>query len=130
MSSTTDISSTSLLGFSKEDLEHYVTNAGEKPYRVKQILEWIYKQRIDTIEEMSNLPAGLRDKLTSEFHLNDLQHVETKGSKDTTRKFLFRLHDGRYVESVLIPANPALYGFLLLMGLVFFLVAVWRFRFE
>ncbi|MFM2243691.1 MAG: rRNA ((2503)-C(2))-methyltransferase RlmN, partial [Verrucomicrobiota bacterium] len=35
---------------------------------------------------------------------------QTQGSADTTRKFLFRLHDGRYVESVLIPANPALYG--------------------
>jgi 23S rRNA (adenine2503-C2)-methyltransferase len=39
-----------------------------------------------------------------------LEHHTTQGSGDTTRKFLFRLHDGRYVESVLIPANPALYG--------------------
>lgn len=93
-----------------EDLAQYVSDAGEKPYRVKQILEWIYKQRIEDIGEMTNLPAGLRDKMTAEFHLNSLQHVETKGSADTTRKFLFRLHDGRYVETVFIPASKGLNG--------------------
>ena len=93
-----------------EDLGQYVQDAGEKPYRVKQILEWIYKQRINNIEEMTNLPANLRDKMTAEFHLNDLKHVETKGSADTTRKFLFRLHDGRYVETVFIPASKGLNG--------------------
>jgi 23S rRNA (adenine2503-C2)-methyltransferase len=59
---------------------------------------------------MSNLPAALREKLTTSFRLGALEHTHTQGSADTTRKFLFRLHDGRYVESVLIPANPALYG--------------------
>ena len=70
---------------------------GEKPYRVKQTMEWIYKQRISDIEEMSNLPANLRKHLSDTYYLNDLQHIETKGAADTTRKFLFRLHDGRYV---------------------------------
>lgn len=42
--------------------------------------------------------------------MSSLEHNKTQGSEDTTRKFLFKLHDGRYVESVLIPANPALYG--------------------
>lgn len=110
MSSSTDIATTSLLGLSKDDLEKYAADAGEKSYRVKQLLDWIYKQRVESIEEMSNLPAGLRDKLATEFHLNDLQHVETKGSADTTRKFLFRLHDGRYVETVFIPASKGLNG--------------------
>lgn len=110
MSSSTDIATTSLLGLSKDDLEKYAADVGEKSYRVKQLLDWIYKQRVESIEEMSNLPAGLRDKLAAEFHLNDLQHVETKGSADTTRKFLFRLHDGRYVETVFIPASKGLNG--------------------
>ena len=83
---------------------------GEKPYRVKQALEWIYKQRVNNIDEMSNLPAALREQLTESYHLNDLDHIETKGAADTTRKFLFRLHDGRYVETVFIPASVGLKG--------------------
>jgi 23S rRNA (adenine2503-C2)-methyltransferase len=59
---------------------------------------------------MSNLPAALRAGLTESFRFDSLQHTHTQGAADTTRKFLFRLHDGRYVECVLIPANPALYG--------------------
>ena len=103
-------STSSLLGLSKEDLENYFKEHGEKPYRAKQVLEWLYKQRVDSIEDMSNLSAPMRENLNANFHINNLQHVETKGSKDTTRKFLFRLHDGRYVETVFIPANKGLKG--------------------
>jgi 23S rRNA (adenine2503-C2)-methyltransferase len=98
----------SLLGLSKEDLEHYFVAAGGKSYRAKQVLEWLYEQRVDSIDEMTNLPAPMREHLAQEFHINDLQHVETKGADDTTRKFLFRLNDGRYVETVFIPASKGL----------------------
>jgi 23S rRNA (adenine2503-C2)-methyltransferase len=70
----------------------------------------MWKKKADSIDAMSNLPATLRAKLASSFRLSSLTHTHTQGSADTTRKFLFKLHDGRYVESVLIPANPALYG--------------------
>ena len=100
----------SLLGYSLADLETIYAEMGEKPYRVKQTLEWIYQQRISDIEEMSNLPANLRKHLSDAYYLNDLQHIETKGAADTTRKFLFRLHDGRYVETVFIPASVGLKG--------------------
>jgi 23S rRNA (adenine2503-C2)-methyltransferase len=111
VTATTQTSTTpSLLGFSKEDLETYFKANGEKPYRAKQVLEWLYQQRIDSIEQMSNLPAPMREHLNSHFHITDLQHVDTKGADDTTRKFLFRLHDGRYVETVFIPANIGLKG--------------------
>jgi len=100
----------SLLGLNKEDLERYFATNGAKPYRAKQVLEWLYQQRVDSIEEMTNVPAPLRELLDANFHINDLQHVETKGSEDTTRKFLFRLNDGRYVETVFIPANKGLKG--------------------
>ncbi|MEM7387598.1 MAG: 23S rRNA (adenine(2503)-C(2))-methyltransferase RlmN, partial [Verrucomicrobiota bacterium] len=52
----------------------------------------------------------LRSRLQSEARLRSLSQARVQGSKDTTRKFLFRLDDGRFVESVLIPASPALYG--------------------
>ena len=100
----------SLLGYPLSELEDLYAEMGEKPYRAKQTLEWVYKQRIEDIAEMKNLPATLREHLSASFHLNDLKHVETKGSADTTRKFLFRLHDGRYVETVFIPASVGLKG--------------------
>jgi 23S rRNA (adenine2503-C2)-methyltransferase len=71
---------------------------------------WVWKKQVRSFEAMTDLPATLRTKLAASFRLTALEHAKTHGSKDTTRKFLFRLHDGRYVESVLIPANPALYG--------------------
>ncbi|BDS05453.1 putative dual-specificity RNA methyltransferase RlmN [Oceaniferula spumae] len=110
MSATEKTATTSLRGLSKEDLEAYIVSTGQKPYRAKQVLEWLYQQRVEDIEEMTNLPAQMREGLASEFHINDMSHVETKGSADTTRKFLFRLHDGRYVETVFIPASKGLKG--------------------
>ncbi len=59
---------------------------------------------------MSNLPKVLRDKLRNEFTLETLELVRKQGSHDTTQKFLWRLADHSLIESVLIPANPALYG--------------------
>lgn len=59
---------------------------------------------------MSDLPQPLRDRLAQEFEFGTLETVRLLGSKDTTRKFLFRLADGNLIEAVLIPASPALYG--------------------
>ena len=100
----------SLTGLSHEELISWLKEQGEPTFRANQILDWMWKKKADSIDAMSNLPAALREKLTSSFRLASLTHTHTQGSADTTRKFLFKLHDGRYVESVLIPANPALYG--------------------
>ena len=100
----------SLTGLSHEELTSWLKEQGEPAFRANQILDWMWKKKADSIDAMSNLPATLRVKLASSFRLASLTHTHTQGSADTTRKFLFKLHDGRYVESVLIPANPALYG--------------------
>lgn len=100
----------SLTGLSHEELTSWLKEQGEPAFRANQILDWMWKKKADSIDAMSNLPAALREKLASSFRLTSLTHTHTQGSADTTRKFLFKLHDGRYVESVLIPANPALYG--------------------
>ncbi len=99
-----------LTGQSPESLATWLKDAGEPSFRAAQILEWVWKKKVTSYDAMTNLPAALRTKLTDSFRLTALEHTTTQGSADTTRKFLFRLHDGRYVESVLIPANPALYG--------------------
>jgi 23S rRNA (adenine2503-C2)-methyltransferase len=100
----------SLTGLSHEELTSWLKEQAEPAFRANQILDWMWKKKADSIDAMSNLPATLRAKLASSFRLSSLTHTHTQGSADTTRKFLFKLHDGRYVESVLIPANPALYG--------------------
>jgi 23S rRNA (adenine2503-C2)-methyltransferase len=92
------------------DLQEYIRGLGEPAYRAKQIADWIYRKRIESIEEMTDLPRTLRDRLTEEFPFGKLDIVRVLGSRDTTRKFLFRLSDGNLIESVLIPASAALYG--------------------
>ena len=99
-----------LTGITPEALAAWLKAGGEPAFRADQILEWVWKKKAPSFEAMSNLPAALRARLADSFRLSSLTHTQTQGSADTTRKFLFRLHDGRYVESVLIPANPALYG--------------------
>ncbi len=99
-----------LTGLSPQALAAWLEEQGEPSFRSRQILDWIWKKKVASIEEMTNLPAALRTKLAASFRISALTHTTTQGSADTTRKFLFRLHDGRYVESVLIPASPALYG--------------------
>jgi 23S rRNA (adenine2503-C2)-methyltransferase len=99
-----------LTGLTKEQLVSHLTENGQPTYRADQILDWVWKKRPDSIEEMSNLPLSLRDHLIENFILNPLSTTRNLDALDTTRKLLFKLHDSRYVESVLIPSNPALYG--------------------
>jgi 23S rRNA (adenine2503-C2)-methyltransferase len=93
-----------------DEIETYFAAHNEKPYRAKQIVDWLYKRRVGSFDEMSDLPQALRDRLNGEFVFGHLETVRVLGSEDTTRKFLFRLGDGNLIESVLIPASPSLYG--------------------
>jgi 23S rRNA (adenine2503-C2)-methyltransferase len=61
-------------------------------------------------DAMTNLPKVLREKLQHEYQLGTLELIRKQGSRDTTQKFLWRLADHALIESVLIPANPSLYG--------------------
>ena len=99
-----------LTGLLPDELSAVLTAAGEKAYRTKQIHEWVFQKRAVSYAEMTNLPAPLRESLAASHPFHSLQTASIQGAKDTTRKFLFRLHDGRYVESVLIPANKGFMG--------------------
>ena len=79
-------------------------------YRAGQIADWLYRKRVTSFAEMTNLSQALRTKLADNFCFGKIDVLRVLGSKDTTRKFLFRLRDGNLIESVLIPASPALYG--------------------
>ena len=93
-----------------EDLKTQFASWGEPSYRVEQVLRWVYTDRAHNWEQMTNLPQALRERLAAAYEIHGLQMVRKQGSGDTTRKFLWQLRDGSLIESVLIPANPALYG--------------------
>jgi len=94
----------------REELEARLQEWGEPAYRADQLLEWLYRHHATSWEAMTSLPNSLREKLREHYALHSLALVRRQGSPDTTQKFLWRLDDGSLIESVLIPANPALYG--------------------
>lgn len=93
-----------------EELQAELQALGQPLYRVRQVLEWLYAHRATGWEQMTNLPKALLDQLRSRYDLRTLELVRKQGSRDTTQKFLWRLADHSLIESVLIPANPTLYG--------------------
>jgi 23S rRNA (adenine2503-C2)-methyltransferase len=92
------------------ELEQQFARWGQPAYRAVQTLDWIYRRRVSSWAAMTDLPKLLREQLAGCFSLNTLQLVRTQGSGDATLKFLWRLSDGALIESVLLPASPALYG--------------------
>jgi len=99
-----------LTGIVLEELAGFLLKCGAPSYRAKQITDWIYKKHVASFDAMTDLPNELRAELTAEFDTPNTEVVRVLGSKDTTQKFLFRLRDQNLIESVLIPASPALYG--------------------
>ena len=86
-----------------EELTDAVTAAGEKKFRAKQIYGWLHQKLIRSGDEMKNVPAACREKLLKEHTLYGVTEVERYVSKiDGTTKFLFALHDGNIIESVLM----------------------------
>ena len=94
----------------REEMEAQFTAWNQPAYRVAQLLDWLYARRVTDWDAMSNLPKALRETLRQNFTLQTLKLVRKQGADDTTQKFLWQLADGALIESVLIPANPALYG--------------------
>ena len=79
-------------------------------YRIEQLRHWIFDQGCFNWEEMTNLPKSLRNNLKNELDLLPMKLHRTQGAEDTTQKFLWRLRDGQFIESVLIPATQGSKG--------------------
>ena len=109
---TEPVLSRPLHSLTMEDLKATLAELGQPAFRAKQIMEWTYQRekRVESWDGMKNLPASLRSSLGEIHPLRMPEVVTVSGSKDTTRKLLLRLHDGELIETVLIPASPALYG--------------------
>ena len=101
---------TDIKSLDEQELRARFAEWKQPAYRVGQVLEWLYVHRAAGWDAMTNLPKALRERLAAEFTLQTPELARKQGSGDTTQKFLWRLADHALIESVLIPANPALYG--------------------
>lgn len=99
-----------LVSLNRDELAERLQALGQPGYRAAQILGWRFRKRVTSWDAMTELPAALRGELAQRFLLSSLEPMRQLGSTDTTQKLLFRLRDGQLIESVLIPASPALYG--------------------
>lgn len=85
------------------ELKDFMVQIGEKPFRAKQIYEWLHIKHVESFDEMSNISKKLIESLKEKCQLVSLKKEEVQISKiDGTRKYLFSLEDGNVIESVLM----------------------------
>jgi 23S rRNA (adenine2503-C2)-methyltransferase len=92
-----------LFGLGRPELAELVASLGEPAYRAGQIHLWLYRRRVRSIAEMTDLAKGIRARIAATHDLRWPDVVERGTSRDGTIKYLFRLDDGATVESVYIP---------------------------
>lgn len=99
---TTVDSKPSIYSLELHELKAWLQENNEKAFRAGQIFEWLYKKRVSSFQDMSNLSKSLRDLLEENFTLTTLNTLIQQTSSDGTIKFLFELHDGYSIETVLM----------------------------
>ena len=90
-----------IYNYDYEKLEEKLISLGEKKFRAKQIWEWLYKHKVKTFAEMSNLNKDLIQKLNANFKIDYIK-MKRKQESDLTNKYLFELIDGNFIEAVLM----------------------------
>lgn len=92
-----------LLGKTLNELTSIATGLGMPSYAGKQLAEWIYRKRVVSIDEMSNISVKNRALLQEQYEVGRTQPVERQVSIDGTIKYLFKTHKNQFIESVFIP---------------------------
>lgn len=93
---------TNIYDLTFEEWENWLKENQEPAYRAKQIFDWLYVKRVDSIEQMTNLSKTLRQKLEDQFEFQALHTLNQHTSQDGTVKFLFQLYDGHAIETVIM----------------------------
>ena len=91
--------------FTLKELEAGMAEMGEPAFRAAQVFGWIYQRGARSFEEFTDIPKSLRGKLAGRYSFGSIELTERRLSADGTEKFLFKLADGQFIESVLIPAG-------------------------
>ena len=94
-----------IYNFSLEELENYFLSINEKKFRATQVFEWLYRNRINSFDEMTNISKNVISHLKENFELEQLEIVTKQISSDGTTKYLFKLKDGKLIETVLMRHN-------------------------
>ncbi len=89
----------------EQAIKDFITGAGEKPFRARQIMDWLWKKRVRDFNSMSNLPNSLRKALSENFRIECLGRAMEQISRDGTRKYGFSASDNYLTEGVLIPSR-------------------------
>ncbi len=92
----------SIYGLSLDDLKNYFIDKGLKPFRATQVYEWIYRNKIRSFNEITNIKKDVLNDLANDFSLDTLKIKTKQVSADGTMKFLFELEDGHFIETVLM----------------------------
>ena len=93
-----------LLGMSLDELKAVVKALGMPQFTAGQIAKWLYQQHVTQIDEMTNISKANREKLSGQFVVGAMQHIDCQRSIDGTLKYLFPVGDGsKFVETVYIP---------------------------
>lgn len=93
---------TNIKNFTLDELKEEFRNMGEKPFRAEQVFKWLFSDRVETFDEMTNLSLDLRKKLEGNYRIGKFDIVRKLESVDGTKKYLFDVGDGNLIESVLM----------------------------
>ena len=94
---------TNLLGLSQGGLEQFLAARSEKPFRARQIMQWIYQRSVDDFDEMTDLSKNLRARLKADAEIEAPEVKSRHNSEDGCVKWLFTSGAGQAVETVFIP---------------------------
>lgn len=94
-----------LLGLNREKLQAFFTDAGEKPFRAQQVLQWIHQRGVSDFDAMTDLSKDLRTELGNIAEIGTPKVVQEQVAADGTRKWLLQLTDGNCIETVFIPED-------------------------
>ncbi|SDB44661.1 23S rRNA m(2)A-2503 methyltransferase [Desulfonatronum thiosulfatophilum] len=92
-----------LLEYTLPELEEFIAELGEAPFRAQQIWQWLWQKRVRDFALMSNVSKELRSRLAEAAVIVWPEVDQVQRSRDGTTKFLLALRDGQRIESVLIP---------------------------
>ena len=92
----------SIYGLTIEQMTDWLSHQGHKPFRAKQVWDWLYRKRVTTFAEMTNVNKDCLELLDQSFAIGSMTESVKQESADGTIKFLFKLYDGSLIETVLM----------------------------
>jgi 23S rRNA (adenine2503-C2)-methyltransferase len=90
---------------SYQDVVTLLAEAGDPAFRAGQLCHWVYKRQVTSLQQMTDIPEALRQRLQARVYVSTLTVLRHQQSEDGTEKLLFGLADGNQVETVLIPRD-------------------------